>query len=355
MNPSNQTPATVNETVNGAGTAPPVEPRPDTAPKPRERDASPVRRVLPGAQDLALIGALVVLCAGFTIASPHFFTEANLINVLRSVAIIGTISAIMTLVLISGALDLSVGSIMGITGVLAAVMMSSFGLGPLTACAAALALGVVCGLLNAFCVVRLRINPIIVTIGTLALFRGIAFILTDGREIAVRDPFFDAIGFDRWLLLPVPVWVMLAVFTMAWWIAKYSVWGRTVYSVGSNPRASRLAGLPVDRARVIILAASGLAASVAGLLMLAQGGIAVPSAGTGYELQVLTAVLLGGTSLAGGEGRVARTLVGVLIIGVINNGMTLLAVPSYYQTVAGGVLLLVAVAIDQARRGAGYR
>ncbi|MCG2622960.1 ABC transporter permease [Arthrobacter sp. I2-34] len=354
MNPSNKI-SSVEETAADAGTAAPAVEPGQAAIQPPKHGASRLRRTLPGGQDLALIGALVVLCIGFAIASSHFLTEANLINVLRSVAIIGTMSAVMTLVLISGALDLSVGSIVGITGVLAAVMMSSFGAGPLTASAAALALGVVCGLVNAFCVVRLRINPIIVTIGTLALFRGAAFILSDGREIAVRDPFFDAIGFDRWILLPVPVWVMLGVFAVAWWIAKYSVWGRTVYSVGSNPRASRLAGIPVDRARVIILATSGLAASVAGLLMLAQGGIAVPSAGTGYELQVLTAVLLGGTSLAGGEGRVTRTLVGVLIIGVINNGMTLLAVPSYYQTVAGGVLLLVAVAIDQARRGAGYR
>lgn len=164
---------------------------------------------------------LVLLCVVGSIVSPYFANQNNLTNVLGSVAIIGTMSAVMTLVLVSGALDLSVGSIVGLTGIVAAVLMAEHGTPAPLAALVALVVGGGCGLFNALCVVRLRINPIIVTIGTLALFRGLAFILSDGRDIAVGDPFFETIGFERWLFLPVTVWIMLAVFAAAWWVARW--------------------------------------------------------------------------------------------------------------------------------------
>ena len=317
----------------------------------------PQRKLLASlrAQDLGLIAVLAALCVFFTVQSPHFATQSNLTNILQSVSIIGTMAAVMTLVLVCGALDLSVGSIVGLTGVTAALLMANHGWSAWPAYAVALLVGLVCGLFNGLTVIRFRINPIIVTIGTLSLFRGIAFIATDGKDVAVQDGLSEWLGFERVGFLPVTVWIMAAVFLLVWWVSRFTVAGRSVYAVGANPRAARLAGLPIERVRLLIMAVSGLAAGVAGLLLCAQAGIAVPAAGTGYELQVLTAVLLGGTSLVGGEGRVTGTLLGVLIIGVINNGMTLLSVPSYYQTVASGALLLIAVGIDQVRRGKGYR
>lgn len=306
-------------------------------------------------QDIGLIAVLALLCVFFSVQSPHFASQSNVTNILQSVSIIGTMAAVMTLVLVCGALDLSVGAVVGLSGVSAAILMSSFGWPAPWAYAAALVTGLLCGLFNGLAVTRLRINPIIVTIGTLSLFRGIAFIVTDGKDIAVNDGLSNWLGFERLLFVPATVWVMALAFLAAWWVARFTTAGRTVYAVGANSRAARLAGLPIERTRLLIMVASGLAAGVAGLLLCAQAGIAVPAAGTGYELQVLTAVLLGGTSLVGGEGRVTGTLLGVLIIGVINNGMTLLSVPSYYQTVASGALLLIAVAIDQFRRGAVYR
>jgi len=329
-------------------TTPPAEPDVATATE------STRRRRIPLGQDLGLFLVLIALVVGFSIASPYFLTASNLTNVLQSVAIIGVMAALMTLVLVAGALDLSVGSIAAVAGIVSATLVIS-GWHPLLAFAVALATGAGAGAVNGFAVVGLRINPIIVTIGTLALFRGIAFVLSDGRDISVLDPMSEGLAFERWLYLPVTVWLMLAVFALVWWFARFTTGGRAVYAVGANPRAARLAGLPVERTRFLVMVASGTTAALAGVLLNAQSGSAVPAAATGYELQVLTAVLIGGTSLVGGAGRVSMTLVGVLIIGVINNGMTLLSVPSYYQTIAGGALLVLAVALDQARRGTGYR
>jgi len=312
------------------------------------------RRLSVVGQDLGLVAVLILLVVVFSIASPHFLNLSNLTNVLRSVSIIGTMAAIMTLVLVAGALDLSIGSIAALSGVVSAMAIGS-GVTPFAGFGLALLVGVASGAVNGFAVVVLRINPIIVTIGTLAMFRGIVYVISNGRDTAVEDPVSESLAFDRWLFLPVPVWVMLAVFALTWLVSSRTVVGRSIYAVGANPRAARLSGVPVSRARFIVLVASGLGAAIAGILLSAQAGAATPSAATGYELQVLTAVLIGGASLTGGAGRVPMTLVGVLIIGVINNGMTLLAVPSYYQQVASGALLVIAVAIDQVRRRTGYR
>jgi ribose transport system permease protein len=319
-------------------------------------NASPGRpgRKIPLGQDLGLFVVLAALIVGFSIASPHFLTPSNLTNVLQSVAIIGVMAAVMTLVLVAGALDLSVGSVAALAGLVSAMLIVS-GWNPIVAFVVALVCAAAAGALNGVAVVGLRINPIIVTIGTLSLFRGLSFVISDGRDITVLDPVSEGIAFQRWLFLPISVWVMLAVFAIVWWFARFTIGGRAVYAVGANPRAARLAGLPVERTRFVVMVASGLTAGVAGILLNAQSGSAVPGAASGYELQVLTAVLIGGTSLVGGSGRVTMTLVGVLIIGIINNGMTLLSVPSYYQTIAGGALLVLAVALDQFRRGVGYR
>lgn len=301
-------------------------------------------------QNMGLIGFLLVLLVLFSVLSPYFLSVKNLSNAMLSVSVLGTMAALATLVVVGRGLDLSVGSIVGLVGVLAAQILQGGGHWSL-AIAAALGVGGVCGLLNALVAVKLGINPIIVTIGTLSIFRGAAYIISEAQTLFVADQAILDLGSARVFGIPWSVLLMLALFAGCGWFARRTVMGRTVYAMGANPRASRLSGIPVDAYRIGLFVASGVAAGLAGVLLIGQSATAVPAAGIGYELLVITAVLLGGTSLHGGQGTVVGTLLGVLIIATLNNGMTLLGVDSYWQIVAHGALLLVAVALDQVRRG----
>ena len=301
-------------------------------------------------EDLALLAVLVALGVFFSARSPYFLYADNLSNLLLAVSVIGTMAAVSTLVLVAGYLDLSVGSAAAFSAIACVWLIEDHGWGTAGAIAVALLLGVLAGAVNGVFSVALGVNPIITTIGMLSVLRGLSYVLTEGSEILVRDEFLLRLGSGRFLSLPYGVWVMFAAFAVVAFVARYTVAGRNLYAIGANPRAARLAGIPLGRYQVVILATSGLAAAVGGLLLVGQAGSAASHAATGYELQVITAVLLGGTALTGGSGRIRGTFLAVLIIGTLNNGMTLLAVPSYYQTVASGVLLLTAVGIAQARQ-----
>lgn len=317
------------------------------------KPAPPVRLMglMGGVQNLGLIVFLAALVVVFSLASPHFLGVLNLTNVLLSVSVIGTMAAVSTLVLVGGSLDLSVASVAALSGVISATLVADLDVSPPVAILAGLGVGTACGAFNGVIVTGLRINAIITTIATLAIFRGAAFVVTDGQIVTVHDDLTLFLGAGRWLGLPVAAWLMGAIFVGAHVVAFHTAPGRALYAVGASPRASRLSGLRLGRIRFRVLVASGLAAGLAGILLAGQSGTAVPGAAPGYELLVVTAVLLGGTSLHGGEGRVSGTLLGVLIIGVLNNGMTLLSVKSFYQMIANGLLLLMAVVFDQYRRG----
>lgn len=295
-----------------------------------------------------LLGFLLVLLVIFSFASPYFLSLRNLTNILLSVSVIGIMAAVSTLVVVARGLDLSIGSTVGLVGVaVAALLQEGWPWWP--AIGAGLVLGALCGALNGAVIVGLRINSIITTIGTLSIIRGAAYIATEGQTLFVEsEPILD-LGSGRIGGIPYSVLLMLALFALCHFIADHMRIGRSLYAIGANPRASLISGLSLGRYRFWIFVASGIAAGLSGILLIGQSGTAVPSGGIGYELLVVTAVLLGGASLHGGEGRVSGTLVGVLIIGVLANGMTLTGVSSYYQTVANGVLLLAAVAIDQLR------
>lgn len=301
-------------------------------------------------QDLVLLGVLAVLVIFFSVASKYFLYPANLTNLLLAVSVVGTMAAVGTLVLVTGNLDLSVGSNAAFSGVLTIWLIEFGGWPTLAAIVAGLVAGTAVGAFNGAFGVFLKINPIITTIGMLSVLRGMAFVLTGGSEILIHDEFVLSLGSARWLGVPVAVWAMLATFAVVAIVANWTVVGRNLFAVGANSRASLLSGVPVGRYNVVIFAVSGLSAALAGLLLVGQAGTAASGAATGYELQVITAVLLGGTAIQGGIGRVRGTLLAVLIIGTLNNGMTLLAVPSYFQTVASGLLLLLAVGIAQARQ-----
>ena len=297
--------------------------------------------------NLGLIGTLAALMILFSVLSPYFLTFGNISNLLLAVSVIGTMAAISTLVIIGRSLDLSVGSIAALTGVATAIVIEQYKLPWGAGMAVGLAAGALCGAFNGAMVSWLRINPIIATIGTLSLFRGVAFILTDGQTVLIESEAILFFGSGRLLGIPLSVWVFGLIVALAHVFAERTSPGRAVFALGASPRAALVAGVRIQHYRFWLLVASGVSAGLAGVMLIGQAGTAIPSAAGAYELLVITAVLLGGTSLAGGQGSVLRTLLGVLIIGVLNNGMILLAVPSFYQISANGLLLLIAVAIDQ--------
>jgi ribose/xylose/arabinose/galactoside ABC-type transport system permease subunit len=300
-------------------------------------------------RNLGLVAFVTLLAAFFSLASPHFLTFGNITNMLLTVSVIGVMAAVSTLVMVGREIDLSVGSVAALVGVVVAILVESKGWSWPAGLAAGAAVGVLTGAFNGFMVGSLKVNSIITTIGTLALFRGIAFIVTDGQTEMVKNQSLLAFGSGRIVGVHYSVWILIAVFAAAHFLAERTTVGRSIFAIGASPRAALLSGLNVNRMRFSMFVASGVSAALAGVLLIGQSGAAVPSGATGYELQVVTAVLLGGTSLAGGEGSVLRTALGVLVIGILNNGMVLLNVPSFYQIAANGVLLLVAVAIDQLR------
>jgi ribose transport system permease protein len=302
------------------------------------------------AQILGLFAFLALLIVGFSFASPYFLSLHNLTNMLLSVSVLGTMAAMSTLVLISRGLDLSVGSVVGLSGVIAALVIEATN--SVTAgLVVGLAVGGVCGLINAALFVQIGINSIIVTIGTLSIFRGAALVVSQGQTVNVLSEPMLIIGAGRIAGIPYSVILMLALFLVCHFVATYTTIGRSLYAIGANPRASTLSGVHLGRYRYAVFIVNGVCAGLAGLLLIGQAATAVPTAGIGYELLVITAVLLGGASLNGGAGKILGTLLGVIIIGVLSNGMTLLGVDSYYQMIAHGFLLLTAVAIDRIRQG----
>jgi len=287
---------------------------------------------------------------GFGFASPYFLTLHNLTNMLLSVSVLGTMAAMSTPVLIARGLDLSVGSVVGLRGVAAALVIESSGLvaaGLITG----LAVSGLCGLVNAALFVHLGINSIIVTIGTLSIYRGAAFVISNGQTVNVFSEPMLLIGAGRFVGIPYSVMLMLVLFLTCHFVATYTTIGRTLYAIGANPRASTLSGVHLGRHRYGAFIMNGVCAGLAGLLLIGQAATAVPTAGTGYELLVITAVLLGGASLNGGAGKILGTMLGAIIIGVLSNGMTLLGIDSYYQMIAHGILLLTAVELDRIRQG----
>jgi ribose transport system permease protein len=304
----------------------------------------------------ALAGVLLALFVVFSITSPYFFNNKNIIVILQQVVRIGIVACPATLLLISGQFDLSVGSVAGFTGMLVAILASptdptkpglAFGL-PLEV---ALLLGIggalLIGLVNAVSVTVLRVNALITTLGTLAIFRGSTKVLGNGQTIRLDN--FGAMGVNTVFGLPIPVYILAFVVVGSWFVLRYTTYGRSMYAIGASPTAARLAGIRTNRDVFIGFMLSAGLAGLAGLILLSQVGAAAIGSGEGLELAVVTAVVLGGTSLAGGRGGIAGTILAVLIIGVLRNGLVQLGVQSYWIEVATGLLLLAAVAFDQLR------
>ena len=293
-----------------------------------------------------LVLALIALVIILSLLSDRFMTQSNLLNVLRQISINAIIAAGMTVVIIGRGIDLSVGSLLALTGVVGAALAVG-GLPAGIAIAAALGLGLAMGVFNGAFVAYAGVAPFIVTLAGLTIFRGMALAFTDGRPISGLPPVFRTIGYGSFLGLPVPVWIMVGFLLLTHVVLKYTALGRSIYAIGGNEEAARLSGIPVRRVLLFTFAYSGLAAALASVVLNGRLNSAQPSAGVMFELDAIAAVVVGGTSLFGGKGGVFGTLVGALIIGVINNGMNLLNVPSFYQQIVKGGVILGALLIER--------
>jgi ribose transport system permease protein/L-arabinose transport system permease protein len=323
----------------------------ETAPARPHGGARLVERI--GLHNISLLLAILVLVAIFGALRPDvFFSARNILNIGLAVTILGVLAMSQTVVVVSGGLDISVGAIVGLTTVSTALAIES--LGPGGGIVAGLVIGGLAGLFNGLVITYGRVNAVIVTLGTMAIFRGIAFILTDGQSISIFDETFRFIGRGEILGLPFPIWILIASAVLFHVFLSRTIAGRNVYALGGNPVVARFSGINVPGYRVAIYVMSGVAAGLAGILLAARTGSGQPISGSqGLELEAITAAVLGGCALAGGKGTIPGALLGVAVIGILNNGMILTSVPTFYQLLAKGSLLILAVVLAEYQENRG--
>lgn len=297
---------------------------------------------------LILLGFYAALLIVFSLLTPFFMTPRNMLAIGSNVAFIGLMAAAGTPLIIAGGLDLSVAAVAGLTGVLIATLFAA-GVPIWVAALIALLAGALIGLLNGTLATGLRLNPLIVTLATMSIVSGASLILTGGLTKPLSAPGFNWIGSGRFFGVPVPAILMLIAYLILAVVLARTHFGRFVYSVGGNAEASRLIGLPTNRVLITLYVVSGISGAIAGTMLAAMLGAAAPNAASPHLLTVIAAIILGGTSLQGGRGSVWGTLIAVLILGTLNNGLTLLDVSSFWQEVTRGIVLLLAVGVDQVR------
>jgi ribose/xylose/arabinose/galactoside ABC-type transport system permease subunit len=297
------------------------------------------------------LAVLILLCVVMTLLSPYFLSLNNFLNILLATSVIGILAIGATFVISSAAIDLSVGSLLAVSAVVAGLVVKNAGLPWPLGILAALATGGFLGLINGVLVTQGRIPAFIVTLGMLGIARGTAYILTEGRALYGLPEPLVFLGQGRILGVPMPVIIFLALALIMHLVLQHTRFGRYTLIVGDNETAARVTGLRVERHRVHVFVLSGALAGLAGLVLMGRLNAADPSEGLLYELTAITAAIIGGTNLFGGRGTIVGTVIGALIMGVIQNGLNLLAVQSFYQQVAIGAVLIVAVWLDRLRAG----
>ncbi|MBV8377504.1 MAG: ABC transporter permease [Verrucomicrobia bacterium] len=298
-------------------------------------------------RNVSVLAGAALLFIVFSVLSSSFYQPANLLDILLQSSINTMIAVGMTLVVMTRGIDLSVGSVVGLSSMIAASLLPQ---NLLLGIAAGMLVGVVCGLVNGLLIAKLKLPDFIVTLGMLSIYRGFALIYTDGKPIYGIDPIFRAIFAGDLAGIPTPVLLALAIAFLAFLLVRYTALGEQIIAVGGNEEAGRLSGINIDRVKICVYAISGLLASLAGFVLIGRVGAAEPIGGTGFELQAIGAAVIGGASLFGGEGNPLGSLIGALILGALQNGLTLLNVPSFWQLVATGVVVILAVFADQATR-----
>ena len=292
---------------------------------------------------------LLLLIVLMAVLAPNFLTVDNALNVARAVSINAILAAGLTLIILTGGIDLSVGSIVAVSGV-GAVLLWSNGTPTPLAVLGGVAIGALAGMVNGALVAWLALPAFIVTLGSLTALRGLAYSMLNGQPLVASELGYRGLGNGSVAGIPQPVVIMIVVYAVTWFLLERTRFGRHVYAVGGNMEAARLAGINVKRVLLTVYMLGGAAAGVAGVIFSARVLSAQPTAGTGYELDAIAAVVLGGTALAGGRGRILGTLVGAIIIGVLSNGLVLMNVPFFYQLIIKGLVIIIAIALDSLKR-----
>jgi ribose transport system permease protein len=296
---------------------------------------------------IALVLVLLVLL--MAVLAPNFVSVSNAINVARSVSINAILAAGMTLIILTGGIDLSVGSILAVSGV-ASVLIWEHGVPTPLALLGGIVVGALAGAVNGVFVARFLLPAFIVTLGSMTFLRGLSYSLLGGQPLVATELGYRGVGNGSIAGIPQPVVIMVAVYAVLWFVLERTRFGRHVYAVGGNAEGARLAGINVRRVLMTVYMIGGATAGVAGVIFSARVLSAQPTAGTGYELDAIAAVVLGGTALAGGRGRILGTLIGAVIIGVLSNGLVLMNVPFFYQLMIKGIVIILAIGLDSLKR-----
>jgi ribose transport system permease protein len=314
-------------------------------------DSKPTkRRVLINALErFGLIGALILICLIIGLLTPYFLTFSNMINVLRQVSIELPLAIGLTLCILTGGIDLSVGSVVALTGCITAIAMAR--LGVVLGITVGLLAGAGAGLFNGLLITKAKITPFVVTLGMMTIARGLALISTGGEFIGGLPSTYEKIGTGFVSFVPIPVAIALGITITIYFVLTQTKFGTDIYCIGGNAEAARLSGIPNDRVVTIVYVLSGLMSAVVGIVLTARVGSAQPSFGIMYELTAIASVIIGGTSFSGGDGSLLGTLIGAIIIGVLGNGLNVLNVDYFWQQVAIGLILTLAVFCDSLKRG----
>lgn len=296
----------------------------------------------------------IILVIALSVSTPNFLRTRNILNVLRQTSINGLLSIGMTFVILTGGIDLSVGSVLAFAGVVSASFASDavggFVTHPMIAMGIGLLAGAGLGAVNGLFVAKWRMPAFVVTLGMLSMARGFTFLTTDGMPVPRISPGFLVIGQGVFLGVPVPVWILLAAFALGWITLYKTRYGRYIYAVGGNEKSAKISGINTRLVVFTVYVISGALSALGGIILTARTTAGLPQAGQAYELDAIAAVVIGGTSLSGGQGQILGTLFGALLLGVINNGLDLLGVSSYFQLVVKGAIIIGAVLLDSLRK-----
>jgi len=314
----------------------------------RSRARQRIARLAP--RELGALTGLIILCVFLAIRQPEFLQLQNLMNVLRQVSMIAITAAGMTGVILTGGIDLSVGSVLSLSACGAALSIKRWEWASGPGILFGLGIGTLCGIANGGLVTHVPLPPFIATLGTMGIARGLTFVITGGQTVYQLPEAFRYLGTGMVGRIPFPVILMTFIFAGMHVLLTHTRLGRYIYAIGGNETAARLSGVAVNRGKMIVYMLTGLLAGLSGLIYAARLDAAAPEAGDGFELDVIAAVVIGGTSLSGGEGRVLGSLVGALIMGVVRNGLNLMVVSSNWQRVIIGAIIIIAVTIDVIQR-----
>jgi ribose transport system permease protein len=329
---------------------------PATSSQERATGSPSLLRRLFRTREIGVLAALIVLCIAMSFASPYFLKTQNLFNVLRGMSTIGIMAIGMTMVIVSGGIDLSVGSVAAVSAMLTARLMTYHNVPPWISVIGGMLMGLLLGATNGFIITRIKVNPFITTLGMMSVARGLTYLLATGLQgsvasnIPMRNEQVNFLGSGYIGVVPFPVIEMVVLVTIFSLFLKHVVLGRQIYAVGSNEQAARLSGVNVGNVRLFVYTLLGGLAALAGVMGAGLLSTAPTNLGLGTELDVIAAVVIGGASLAGGEGTILGAVIGAAIMAVIRNAFVLLKLPIYLQTITIGVVIIIAVALDQLRK-----